>query len=262
MKVRGICFSPYMDMQISGGMKQAYVDYAQSVIVSKQVETFNNPHFGEIRTAVDDFGEPWFCLADVCRILELRVDGVMPRLREGGYNRIVVTDALGRNQETTFVNEQNLYRVIMRSDKPKAEPFQDWVCGEILPSIRKTGQYSVKPLTQGQMLVQMAQAYEAQERMLLEQQEKQRVMETQIHRLECATDVNYGFMAVLGYAKLHGIAVTRKLAATIGKAVSKYCRDNNIKFGSQKHPIFGNVNIYPDHALQAVFPKFFPNRNF
>lgn len=132
-----------MDMQITDGMKQAYVDYAQSVIASKQVETFNNPHFGEIRTAVDDFGEPWFCLADICRILELRVDGVMPRLREGGYNRIVVADALGRNQETTFVNEQNLYRVIMRSDKPKAEPFQDWVCGEILPSIRKTGGYSI-----------------------------------------------------------------------------------------------------------------------
>lgn len=121
---------------------------------------------------------------------------------------------------------------------------------------------STKPLTQGQMLVQMAQAYEAQERMLMEQQAKQQIMEKQIHRLECATDVNYGFMAVLGYAKLHGIAVTRKLAATIGKAVSKYCRDNNIKFGSQKHPIFGNVNIYPDHALQAVFPKFFPNRSF
>lgn len=119
-----------------------------------------------------------------------------------------------------------------------------------------------QPLTQGQMLVQMAQAYEAQERMLLEQQEKQRVMETQIHRLECATDVNYGFMAVLGYAKLHGIVITRKVAATVGKAVSKYCRENKIQYGSQKHPIFGNVNIYPDHALQAVFPKFFPNIAF
>lgn len=119
-----------------------------------------------------------------------------------------------------------------------------------------------QPLTQGQMLVQMAQAYEAQERMLLEQQEKQRVMETQIHRLECATDVNYGFMAVLGYAKLHGIAITRKVAATVGKAVSIYCRENKIQYGSQKHPIFGNVNIYPDHALQAVFPKFFPNIAF
>lgn len=118
---------------------------------------------------------------------------------------------------------------------------------------------SAKPLTQGQMLVQMAQAYEAQERMLREQQEKQRTMETQIHRLECVTDVNYGFMAVLGYAKLHEISITRKTAAAIGKAVSRYCRDNNIKYGSQKHPIFGNVNIYPEHALRAIFPKFFPN---
>lgn len=243
-------------------MEEAYLRLAESIITAEKVEVFNDPRFGEVRTVKDVDGEPWFCLADVCRVLELRVDGVMPRLREGGYNRIVVTDALGRKQDTTFVNEQNLYRVIMRSDKPNAEGFQDWVCGEVLPSIRKTGHYSTKPLTQGQMLVQMAQAYEAQERMLLEQQENQRRMEVQIHRLECATDINYGFMAVLGYAKIHGVAVTRKLAATIGKAVSKYCRDNNIKYGSQKHPIFGNVNIYPDHALQAIFPKFFPNIAF
>ena len=41
----------------------------------------------------------------------------------------------------TFINEMNLYKVIMRSDKPQAEPFQDWVCGEVLPSIRKNGGY-------------------------------------------------------------------------------------------------------------------------
>lgn len=40
-----------------------------------------------------------------------------------------------------FISEQNLYKVIMRSDKPQAEPFQDWVCGEVLPTIRKTGGY-------------------------------------------------------------------------------------------------------------------------
>lgn len=41
----------------------------------------------------------------------------------------------------TFISEQNLYRLIMRSNKPQAEPFQDWVCGEVLPSIRKAGGY-------------------------------------------------------------------------------------------------------------------------
>lgn len=43
--------------------------------------------------------------------------------------------------DMTFVNEMNLYKVIMRSDKPQAEQFQDWVCGEVLPSIRKNGGY-------------------------------------------------------------------------------------------------------------------------
>lgn len=44
-------------------------------------------------------------------------------------------------QNLTFINEANLYRVIMRSNKPQAEAFQDWVCGEVLPSIRKQGGY-------------------------------------------------------------------------------------------------------------------------
>lgn len=89
----------------------------------------------------------------------------------------------------TYINEANLYKCIFQSRKPEAEKFRDWVCDEVLPAIRKTGQYAAKPLTQGQMLVQMAQAYEAPERMLLEQQEKQREMQLQIHRLECVTDV-------------------------------------------------------------------------
>lgn len=105
-------------------------------------QIFKSEAFGEIRVAGTS-EEPMFCLADICRVLELRVDGVIPRLREGGYNRIVVTDSLGRKQNTYFVNEQNLYKVIMRSDKPQAEPFQDWVCGEVLPSIRKHGGYMV-----------------------------------------------------------------------------------------------------------------------
>ena len=51
-------------------------------------------------------------------------------------------------QHLVYVNEKNLYKVIMRSDKPQAEPFQDWVCGEVLPSIRKTGSYTTsKPST-------------------------------------------------------------------------------------------------------------------
>lgn len=92
---------------------------------------------------------PMFCLVDVCRVLEIKnVSDCKSRLDQRG---IVLTDTPTRNQygaevvqQLIFINEKNLYKVIMRSDKPQAEPFQDWVCGEVLPSIRKTGSYSVQ----------------------------------------------------------------------------------------------------------------------
>lgn len=163
----------------------------------------------------------------------------------------------GGNDNGTWAHQKVALRVAQKLSSEFAVKVDTWI-----EELLTTGHTQLKPLTQGQMLVQMAQAYELQERMILEQQAKQRLMETKIHKLECVTDVNYGFMAVLGYAKLHGININRKEAAKIGKAVSSYCRNNKIEYGSQKHPIFGNVNIYPDHALQAVFPKFYPQISF
>ena len=106
------------------------------------IEIFKNESFGEVRVAGTS-EQPLFCLADICRVLDLQVTPTKNRLRQDGVSLIKVIDSLGREQEATFINEQNLYKVIMRSDKPQAEPFQDWVCGEVLPSIRKHGTYSV-----------------------------------------------------------------------------------------------------------------------
>lgn len=105
-----------------------------------EIRIFENESFGEVRVAGTS-EDPLFCMADICRILGLRVDAVQSRLSDAPI-RIGVIDSLGREQKMNFVNEKNLYKVIMRSDKPQAEPFQDWVCGEVLPSIRKTGRYS------------------------------------------------------------------------------------------------------------------------
>lgn len=139
-----------------------------------ELTTFTNPMFGEIRTA-GTADNPMFCLSDVCKALDLRVDGVLPRLKEDGYNRIGVIDRLGREQQAIFINEQNLYKVIMRSDKPQAEPFQDWVCGEVLPSIRKHGAYMTeqtleKALTSPDFLIQLATQ-------LKEEKQKRRIAE-------------------------------------------------------------------------------------
>lgn len=131
------------NIQLSSESPKAYIDYAESVMVSKQVETFNNPHFGEIRTAVDDFGEPWFCLADICKALDLTAKGVRQRLDDGVISNYPITDALGREQQAIFVNEDGLYDAILDSRKPEARAYRKWITGEVLPSIRKTGGYSV-----------------------------------------------------------------------------------------------------------------------
>lgn len=105
-----------------------------------EIQLFKDERFGEVRVAGTS-EEPLFCLADICRVLDLQVTPTKNRIKPDGVSLIKVIDSLGREQEATFISEQNLYKVIMRSDKPQAEPFQDWVCGEVLPSIRKSGGY-------------------------------------------------------------------------------------------------------------------------
>lgn len=108
-----------------------------------EIKIFENPAFGKIRTAGTS-EEPLFCLADICRVLGINnATDAKKRLKEDGVDSIEVIDSMGRTQRAHFINEQNLYRLIMRSDKPIAEPFQDWVCGDVLPSIRKTGSYNM-----------------------------------------------------------------------------------------------------------------------
>jgi prophage antirepressor-like protein len=96
----------------------------------------------EIRVVARD-GEPWFVLADVCRVLEIaNPRDAATRLRDRERNTVALTDAIRRgNPNVTIINESGLYRLIIRSDKPEAERFQDWVVEEVLPMIRKTGGY-------------------------------------------------------------------------------------------------------------------------
>ncbi len=104
------------------------------------IQVFNNEQFGSIRTA-GTADNPMFCLADICKVLELQTGATKNRLDQKGVNLINTPTSSGE-QQMIFINEKNLYRVIMRSDKPQAEPFQDWVCGDVLPSIRKHGAYA------------------------------------------------------------------------------------------------------------------------
>ncbi|WP_180024065.1 BRO family protein [Acinetobacter sp. YH1901134] len=109
--------------------------------MSLSIFNFNN---NGVRIVFDVNGEPLFCLADVCRILN--VDRTSRLLRDldakGMADCHILTN--GGTQKVKFVNEPNLYRIIFRSNKPEALSFQNWVFSEVLPTIRKTGSYSAR----------------------------------------------------------------------------------------------------------------------
>lgn len=106
-----------------------------------EVKIFNNEEFGQIRTVIID-NEPMFCLADVCRALELTNPAmVKTRLDEKGINSID-TLTKGGKQKLLYINESNLYKTIFQSRKESAERFTDWVTSEVLPVIRKHGIYA------------------------------------------------------------------------------------------------------------------------
>lgn len=111
--------------------------------INQSIIKFDNNEFGEIRTLAD--GEKiWFNLNDICRALDLsNPRKVMNDLPKGVTNSYPLLTN-GGLQNMTFVNESGLYRTIFKSRKQKALEFQDWVCSEVIPSIRKHGAYITK----------------------------------------------------------------------------------------------------------------------
>ncbi|PID48735.1 MAG: hypothetical protein CR991_10250 [Proteobacteria bacterium] len=101
--------------------------------------------FGEnpIRIQRDNADKFWFCGKDICQILGYSNSrkAISDHCRKDGVTNRNTIDNLGRTQPTTFINEGNLYRLIVKSQKPEAGKFETWIFEEVLPSIRKTGYY-------------------------------------------------------------------------------------------------------------------------
>lgn len=104
---------------------------------------FNFNNHG-VRVALDANNEPLFCFTDVCTALDIKnAHASRFNLNDKGIH-FMYTPTNGGNQKLTFISEENLYRIVFRSNKPEALNFQNWVFSEVLPMIRKTGSYSAR----------------------------------------------------------------------------------------------------------------------
>lgn len=111
----------------------------------EQVQFCESTEFGAIRM-VDDDGKILFCGKDVAAALGYSdtVNAIKMHCREDGVAFHHLTDSLGRTQQAKFIDEGNLYRLIVQSKLPTAERFERWVFDEVLPAIRRNGSYTMR----------------------------------------------------------------------------------------------------------------------
>lgn len=110
--------------------------------MSKEIQIFKNEQFGQIRM-LDKDGEPWFVGKDVAEALGYSNtrDALERHVDEDDKNTVVNPDRKRGNPNMTIINESGLYSLILSSKLETAKAFKHWVTADVLPSIRKHGEY-------------------------------------------------------------------------------------------------------------------------
>lgn len=174
----------------------------------------------EIRI-VGTTNDPMFIASDICKILGLSNVSQALTIIPNNWKGIISNDTLGGKQNMNVINEFGLYKLIMRSKKSIAEKFQEWVCRDVLPSIRKTGEYIIEEykqkLEEKQSLLDQQKTVLNQQKTVLDQQQSLlEEKDERIKKLQRETHViegkNVAYLATSDDVEKDGIF-------TVGKAI-------------------------------------------
>jgi prophage antirepressor-like protein len=223
----------------------------------------------KVRVLILD-GELWFIAADVCKVLGiLNYSDAYKRLREYEIKTIDSIEGVDVPIQNV-VSESGLYRLVLTSRKPQAEPFQDWICQEVIPSVRKTGTYSVKPLSPAELIIAQGQALLAIEQKQAQLENEQALLRTQVSleaqrtndledlvtqhdaELDRIFNSNGHYFTIMGYCALKGKPIAVKAASQLGKKATKLCKQQGLQVAPVKDPRFGKVNSYPESVLAQI----------
>ena len=220
--------------------------------MENNIQLFENPEFGQVRVLLQENGEPLFCLTDVCNALELNSGDVRKRLTDEVVSIHPISDSLGRQQKTNFINEDGLYDVVLDSRKENAKRLRKWVTSEVLPSIRKTGSYSLKPMTHIQMLAAQAQAMAELEQHQLEQAQQISLQEARLKVVEKKNEElekerllfegeNFNFP--LSQESLPEVSLRDKIRGLVNKYASINQIDNNMVWNKVYQELYYRYGI-------------------
>jgi prophage antirepressor-like protein len=180
----------------------------------------------QVRTQIDEHGNPLFCASDVARVLGYKNTNKAIGDHCYGVTKRYLIDSMGRKQETNFLYEPDLYRLITRSRLPEAIRFEKWVFEVVLPSIRKTGGYSINEgISIGATRKQLAQKWKETAQMLIDSENEKEIVERKrqiaevalgkavkrIDDIEPAANVGRNFIANANSMKLSSAAKRLKV---------------------------------------------------
>lgn len=150
------------------------------------LHVFSNNDFGKVRVVMQN-GEPWFVGKDAAEILRYSNtrDALLRHVDDEDRAEVGIHDG-SQTRNMTVINESGIYSLVLRSELPTAIQFKRWVTSDILPSIRKTGTYSVAD-TPTQALLKAVQLIAEQEQKLLQIETQQTVIK---HRLDAIDAVD------------------------------------------------------------------------
>ena len=204
---------------------------------------------------------PWWVAVDICAAVKVKNPSqAIDRLDDDERSMLNI----GRQGEAWCINESGLYSLILTSRKPEARRFKKWVTSEVLPSIRKTGQFMIATppepqpaLTQIQILAALAQQMAEQEQRILEQEQRQKEVLARLEAVEVEQDRYLApcghKYSIMGFAKLQGVEISTSTASAKGRKASALCRKENIAVERIHDPRFGYVGLYPESVLVQVF---------
>ncbi len=148
------------------------------------IQIFNNPDFGEIRTIIIN-GEPWFVGNDCAKALGYQKPDQAIRTNVDKEDSCLegVSDANNHTQKMKVINESGLYALIFGSKLGTAKKFKKWVTSEVLPQIRQTGTYG-QPLTLQQQVQTIAQGTTELYQQVGEVREEVKTIKTEVEEIK------------------------------------------------------------------------------
>lgn len=219
------------------------------MLMQDKLQVFSNENFGSVRV-IGDSQNPLFCLADVCKVLEIQntSDVKNALIKEFGddLDKIYpISDSMGREQNAIFIQERELYFILMRSNKENVKPFRKWVFEEVLPSIRKNGSYSINqqyrlPKTYKEALLELVRAEEEKELLLLQAREN-------APKIQCFNELmdSKNAISFANFSKIIGIGEIKLFAM---------CREAGILMSNNK-PYQKHIDAEHFRVVEKTFNK-------